>query len=73
LENEPFTNTGVLASAEFLTLVEDSEDPQEKVVNTAIDTATNAVVRRSFMFLLDARCQNSRNKRISDFRYAVDT
>ena len=73
LENEPFTNTGVLASAEFLTLVEDSEEPQEKVVNTAIDAARNAVVRRSFMYLLDARCQNSRNKRISDFRYAVDT
>jgi hypothetical protein len=73
LENEPFTNTGVLASAEFLTLVEDSEEPQEKVVNTAIDAARNAVVRRSFMYLLDARCQNSRHKRISDFRNAVNT
>ena len=63
----------VLASAEFLTLVEDSEELQEKLVRVAIDAARNAVVRRSFMFLLDARCQNSRNKRISDFRYAVDT
>jgi hypothetical protein len=71
LENEPFTNTGVLASAEFLTLVEDSEEPQEKVVHNAIDAARNAVVRRSFMCLLDACSQNSLIRWISVFRYAV--
>jgi alanyl-tRNA synthetase len=43
------------------------------LVNTAIDATRNAVVRRSFMCLLDARCQNSRHKRISDFRNAVNT